>query len=220
MNTSTKFVELDTEAAASLIDVTPRRLRQLASDGWFKNIGRNKWSAVGVVHGYVKFLKSDDRNSQKSIATARVTNARTRQIELSIAKQEGSLIPLDEHNELIAFVAGLFLTQLSSLPARITRNVRERSRIEVIIDESRASLSKKLSELTPETKSQLMDFDEVQSCFAELVEIFITCLETLPKELSKNPQEQSRIEKTINKQRTKVVKKMKQLATRVNILKD
>lgn len=102
---------------------------------------------VAVVHGYVSFLKDENTRTGKAAAASRVTDARTREIELRIARHEGQFVPIDEHENTCDELTGLFLTMLSGLPSQISRDKRERDRIQAIIDENRSRLSVKFEKL-------------------------------------------------------------------------
>lgn len=147
MSASPTSLEIDSKTAASLIGVTPRRLRQLSDDGWFQPVGRNKWPLVKVVSGYIQCIKDEASRSSKSAAASRVTDARTREIELRIARQEGNLMDFEDVQSCFDELAGTFITSFESLPARLTRNPRERNRIQIILDNERSRISKKMNDL-------------------------------------------------------------------------
>jgi phage terminase Nu1 subunit (DNA packaging protein) len=136
--------EVDTQTAAALLKVTPRWIQQLAKDGWIKPAGRGKWPLVGLVQGYIDFLKDENARKTKAAGNSELQRVRAREIELRIAKEDRSVIDLDEAIGAFEILCGEFNSIISGLPARITRNSRERQRIEAICDEERARLSKVL----------------------------------------------------------------------------
>jgi len=138
---------ISTEMASKLLDLTPRRLRQLAEEGRIDRIGRDQWSVVSVVRGYVAYLKDRERIAREEGVAAKATDARTREIEQRIAIRDRELIPLEDAYEAYQNIAGIYLTSFSSLPARISRNVRERGRIDRILDEERERLADKFEKI-------------------------------------------------------------------------
>ena len=130
MNTT----ELDAAAAAKLLDVSTRRLQQLAKDGWIAPSGRNRYPLVSVVQGYAAYLRDQiGKAARGSDAEARLRNARAREVELRTARLDGTVIDLDEALSATSEMPGLFIACLEGLPARITRDARERTRLQRIL---------------------------------------------------------------------------------------
>lgn len=150
---------IDTKTAAALIKVTPRRIQQLAKDGWFKAKGRGKWSLVEVVQGYIDFLADERARNSKVAAGSRLSDARAREIEIRTARLDRQVIDLDEATPLFDQLAGEFMQSLGGLPARITRVPRERQRIEAIIDGERQRISDRFAKIA-NTLATGIDDDE------------------------------------------------------------
>lgn len=132
---------IDTVTAAALLKITPQWVRQLAAQGWYKPIARDRWNLVEVVQGYIDSLKDENRRSAKSAAESRVRDARAAEIERRLAREDRGLIALDEAVRFVDLISGDFLQSIGGLPARITRVPRERQRIESICDAERLRLS-------------------------------------------------------------------------------
>lgn len=138
---------LDTATAAALLMMTPRNLQYLAKDGWVKRAGPGRWPLVGLVQGYVKYLKDETARKTKASADSRVRDARAAEIEMRMAIKTREMIPLDEAVYAADDMAGAFLAAISALPATITRDQRERDRLETICDKVRAGLSSRFAEV-------------------------------------------------------------------------
>lgn len=132
---------LDTQTAAALLMVTPRTIQYLAKDGWIKRAGPGKWPLVALVQGYIKSLKDETARRTKISADSRVRDARAAEIEMRMAVKARELIPLAEAVYAVEEIAGAFLAAVSALPAQITRDQRERARLETILDKTRGVLS-------------------------------------------------------------------------------
>ena len=138
--------------AAKLLKITPRRVQQLVSEQWIeKGAKRGSYPLVSVVQGYIAFLKDENTRSTKAAAASRVTEARTREIELRIAEKDKSLIPLGDAQDTFDAITGDYLASVSGLPARITRQPRERQRIEKICDQERKRLTKAFGKTASDT---------------------------------------------------------------------
>jgi phage terminase Nu1 subunit (DNA packaging protein) len=94
---------------------------------------------------YIRSLRS--RQSEKSIAEARIRNARAVEIELRTAQRAGELMFVDDHTATVDAIAGIVLTELGSLPARFTRDLEMRAQLEKCIDEARQSIADRLQSL-------------------------------------------------------------------------
>jgi hypothetical protein len=143
------------ETAAALIKVTPRRLQQLTAQGWIKKESRGQYTVVAVVHGYLAFRDDEERNAAKTAADSRVRDARAREMELRIAREEKELIPTVEALTFLQAVVGMLISRLIGLPAQITRDRDERRRIEAIIDDIRTDVDKEIADLQVEYRAVL-----------------------------------------------------------------
>lgn len=143
---STKNDLIGAEAAAALIRVTPRRLQQLASDGWIKREGRGRYTIEGVVHGYLDFRDDEARQVQKNSAENRIRDARARAIELRTAREEGELVPTEEAVAYTQAVVGALISRMDGLPTQITRDLDERRRIEAMLERIRSDVAKVVAE--------------------------------------------------------------------------
>ena len=132
---------ISTTGGAALLGVTPRWVQELKKLGYIEPVSRGEWSLKGLVQGYIAFLKDDEKRNSKSAAASRVTDARTREIELKIAQRKGQLIDRDEHEALLDLVTGRYLGSLGGIPAQVSRDPTERERIERIIDQERERLA-------------------------------------------------------------------------------
>jgi hypothetical protein len=122
--------------AAQLLMMTPQRLRQLVNEGYIpKPKAKDKYSLVGCVQGYVRFLKDEKRKGQTVQAESRLKDVRTREVELRIAERENRLIDTEEHEAVLAEILGIINSGLSGFPARITRDMPLRQKIETELDD-------------------------------------------------------------------------------------
>lgn len=116
--------------AAALLMVTERWIRDLQKKGYVPKADRGMVSLVGAVQGYIKWLKDEERRTSKSAAASRVQDARAREIEIRIAKEEGRLVELEEAESVFAEIIGAYRSELSGIPAALTRDLDFRAKIE------------------------------------------------------------------------------------------
>ena len=118
------------ETAAKLLMMSDRHLRQLVADGWIQKNGDSKYTVVGAVQGYIRYLKDEARRGMGNQAKNRTSDARAREIELRISKQERTLIPIEDAIASIQFAVGAVRAELEGAAASITRDRELRNRIQ------------------------------------------------------------------------------------------
>lgn len=126
---------ISTAQAAALLELTPERVRQLVKSGHIEKRAKDQVPLVSAVRGYIHFLKDEERRSSKSASASRVQDARAREIELKTAEREGSLMDVEEVRAVVAEWGGVIRTGLNSIPARLSRDMTFRRKIETEIDD-------------------------------------------------------------------------------------
>lgn len=126
---------ISTAQAAALLELTSERVRQLVKSGHIEKRAKDQVPLVSAVRGYIHFLKDEERRSSKSASASRVQDARAREIELKTAEREGSLMDVEEVRAVVAQWAGVIRTGLNSIPARLSRDMTFRRKIETEIDD-------------------------------------------------------------------------------------
>ena len=77
---------------------------------------------------YIRYLR--ERHSKPGAADSHLREARAREIEVRTAERLGKLVAVEEFDAMIDELCGVFRTELSGLPARVTRDVMLRRTIE------------------------------------------------------------------------------------------
>jgi hypothetical protein len=128
-------VELrSSEEAAELIMVTATWLRALEKQGWFTRVRRSTYRMVDVVQGYIRSLKDESRHNTRVAADSRVRDARAQEIELRVGERSRRLVDMDEALGAMDEVVGRVRIEFAGLPARFTRDLDVRERLEAEID--------------------------------------------------------------------------------------
>jgi hypothetical protein len=121
---------ITTEQAARLLMIGPERVRQLVKEGWITKLERDQYQLVDVVQGYIRFRNDEDRRALKSGAEARVRDARAEEIQLRVGLRSGQLMEHAEHVALLREFCALVRSELGGLPARLTRDMSERRKVQ------------------------------------------------------------------------------------------
>ena len=91
---------------------------------------------------YLKHLKAERRGLTGTAAQAEYAKQKARLLELRIAKQERSLMPVADHEAFIDELCGLMLTKLGGWPARIGgTDLDVRRRAEAVLRELRTEIA-------------------------------------------------------------------------------
>lgn len=120
--------------AADLLGVTVERVGQLVRSGHIERIGRGKTTIRSAVQGYAAFLKEASDRATRTSAQERVAAARAAEIEQRTAVRNRELIPMEEAIEAMDELVGVVRSEAASVPARITRELPLRRKIEAEID--------------------------------------------------------------------------------------
>jgi hypothetical protein len=129
------------EQACRLVMLSNERIRQLVKDGYIPKPAKNSYPLVGVVQGYIRFLRDEDRRSSKTAAESGLKAARQKEVELRIAERSRDLIDVREHSDIVDEMAGMFVAGLSALPARVTKDMSMRRQIEAGCDSIRNDIA-------------------------------------------------------------------------------
>lgn len=144
-NTNSKGL-IGAEQAARIIRVTPRRLQQLVADGYIKKTGRGQYSPIQVVHGYLDFKEEQIRQASRSADESELRRARIRQIEIQTAQLEGDLILAADAMAILDEVIGVIRSGFAGMPARLTRDLDLRDKLEDGIDGVLRAASRRISQ--------------------------------------------------------------------------
>ena len=127
--------------------VTPEWIRRLTEEGWIAKTDRGRYRVLDVVQGYVLFLKDEARRATKTASYNRLQEIRARKEEFAVAQTERDLVPLVEAMTLVDEVAGAVVARVNAIPARFTRNIKQRAALQREVDEALAEVADRIEKL-------------------------------------------------------------------------
>lgn len=127
---------ITTTQAAKLLMVSEAWIGKLHKMEYVPKAGRGKWNLVSVVQGYIRFLKDEDRRSSKSASHSRMTDIKAERLEMQMKAERRELVPFDDTRLVLDTAAGLMQSTLMAVPAKFTRDIAERRRLEALIVEA------------------------------------------------------------------------------------
>lgn len=127
---------ITTGQAAKLLMVSEAWVGKLHKMEYVPKAGRGKWNLVSVVQGYIRFLKDEDRRSSKSASASRMQDVKTARLELQMRAESRELVPFDDAKLVLDTAAGLMRSSVMAVPAKFTRDLKERRRLENLLSEA------------------------------------------------------------------------------------
>jgi hypothetical protein len=105
---------------AKLLDLTPRRVRQLAREGVIPPAEGGRYPLVGAVQGYVRYLRElspEDAAIQQH--RSRRMQMLARKLEIEVQRLTAELLPADEVSEVWARLAAAFRARMLAIPSKL-----------------------------------------------------------------------------------------------------
>ncbi len=142
---------------ARLLDLTERRVQQLARDGVIPPSAqtgpeRGRYDPVGAVRGYVRFLREQAARAQSGVADfgaerARLVRAKADRAEMEAARMRDELIPAPDIAQAWTEMVASMRARLLALPDKIAPVVHETTSIAEARDAIRHAVFEALGEL-------------------------------------------------------------------------
>jgi hypothetical protein len=126
---------------AKVLGLSDRRVQILLKEGVLVGAGRSSYPLAENVARYVDFKEKAAAEKAAPAAADGLRTKREEQLAIRIGREDRQLITLTEAIEFVDNVCGLFIQTISGLPARYTRDLAERKRLEATCDDVRQELS-------------------------------------------------------------------------------
>lgn len=136
------FGSCNTTEIANLLGLTRHSIQTMVKDGTLPPLKNGKMPTEDGVQAYIKFVREQNKLRTKTAAQQANTEARTKVLDLRIARERGELIPMERAEAAVIGQCAHFRVGLDSLPARLSRDDEERKRIEAEIDIMLAELAR------------------------------------------------------------------------------
>jgi hypothetical protein len=130
---------------AGLFGVTDRQARNLLEMSKVKSRARGHWPLAEAVRAVLAQARESREPDQLSAARARALNAKAKAQEVALARTERDLIPLEEAIAVMDELCAVTREVLIGLPARITRDLDLRRKIEAEVHAGQLRIVRKLT---------------------------------------------------------------------------
>ena len=139
--------------AAAICQKSEKWVRNFVNDGFLTQERRGEYSPVNLVRGVIAYYDHLAEISSRKAKANSATDARTREIELRIAKQSSVLFPVEDSLAILSDVLTSARAEFAGLPAAHTRDVEERRSLEASIDAIFARLADKAGKCSEALRS-------------------------------------------------------------------
>ncbi|KQB17102.1 hypothetical protein H9N28_07190 [Rhodobacter capsulatus] len=105
-------------------------LESMIAAGTLPALDGDRLPMVEAVQAFLHHLRDTARTASASAAMARARDARAEASELALAISRRDLVPDAEAETAADYVCGVIVDRVGGMPARVTRDLRDRRRIE------------------------------------------------------------------------------------------
>jgi hypothetical protein len=128
------------------LGLTVRWIYDLTKDGVFQQVEGKKYDLDASHKAYAEHRLKLAIDKKPPSASETLASTKDKILQRRLARENRTIIEMSEAIEVVDYITGAFNEAISGLPARITRNIDERKRIETICDGVRTSLEKAFGE--------------------------------------------------------------------------
>lgn len=136
--------------AGKLLNVTPARISQLERTGTIQAGSNGKFIPTKLVADYFRYI--EQRKSSARIADdAVIRKLKIEAMERKAEQDAGEWVPMAKVKQWDLELAGKLHGDYTSLPARFTRDVKDRRRLQAMVDDIHTKFCKSIGRLGRET---------------------------------------------------------------------
>jgi hypothetical protein len=135
---------------AAMAGVSAEWVRLRITDGRIPKAARGKVALGPALAGVVAYGEAARQRAAAKVDDAtwnRLRAARAEEIEVRVAERKRDLIGMDEAQLMVSMICATVGTELTNLPARITRDMELRRKIETEVDCARNRITAKMESL-------------------------------------------------------------------------
>src|SRR6185369_16660872 len=112
-------VAFDVRTIAKLLMLDERRIQQLTKEGWIPRDERGKYSLIGSVQGYIRYLKEHTRENQRGTEHSRLARAQAIKVEMENFRRMGELQTTQHVEETTMGLVNIMKAAHEGLPGRL-----------------------------------------------------------------------------------------------------
>jgi phage terminase Nu1 subunit (DNA packaging protein) len=150
-------MEVSTGDLAKVLGISARRIQQLADGGVFVRQTHGAWLLPDSVQAYLRHkLQGDAKRARKAgSGDDKLKAVKARREELRLARDERELVPLADALFAMDQVAGVVGLEVNNIPARFTRDLDERDRLQAEIDDVLSTVATRIAKCGASLRSDV-----------------------------------------------------------------
>lgn len=140
-------MEVSTADLAEILGVSERRIQQLAGAGVLRRQAHGEWVLPESVQAFLEYRVQNETKRLTKGATNgadRLKEVKARREELKLSREERELVPLADAIYAMDQIAGTLALEVNNVPARYTRDLDERDRLQAEIDDVLATVADRI----------------------------------------------------------------------------
>ncbi len=141
MTTQELNKEIGIQQVGELLRMSERRVQQFVAEGWITKSGRGRYFVFDAVHGHIDYMEEQKKNARSTATDDELRAERARKLRLENDRTEGKLIETDAALDTIDEICATYRIGLAALPARVTRDLGMRRKIEDEVDRILATIA-------------------------------------------------------------------------------
>lgn len=115
--------KFDVTTMANLLELSARRLQQLAKEGYIPVDDRGRYPLVETIRGYIKYLKEHGRGDGRGSAHAGLATAQRYKVEMENWRRMGELQLTQQADETCTGLVALITSAHKALPGRLSNEL-------------------------------------------------------------------------------------------------
>jgi hypothetical protein len=137
---------------AAHLDCARAYVRKLEAEGVLQRAPDGSGFALDQNRvAYLRYLRRERQQTPRAAADAEHTAAKAELLRIRIAEKQRELMPVADHNALVDQMAGVVLTAMSGMAARIGgHDLQLRRRVEEIVYETRVAIAQAANKMADE----------------------------------------------------------------------
>lgn len=149
-------ITVSSTTLAKILNLSTRRVRQLADEGLFKKVKRGQYNLVDNINSYIAYLKTNHEannitnESELDLDTerAKLNHIKGLQEELKLAAMKGTMHKSEDVQRVMNDMLSNFKSKLLALPSKVAPYLLARDNVSEIQDIIRKEIFEALQELS------------------------------------------------------------------------
>ncbi|RXZ84595.1 hypothetical protein EBB07_00845 [Paenibacillaceae bacterium] len=141
---------LNATQLSEMLDLTTRRVQQLAEEGLFPKVGRGKYLAIECVKNYINFLQSKTGDGDVNLDLERALHERVKRqkTEMQLAVMKGEMHRSEDVEYVMNDMIAAFRSRILSLPSKVAPRLIGKKEIPAILELLTTEVREALYELS------------------------------------------------------------------------